>query len=494
MTSTKSSPKRGDRNSYKPVTPFDMFYQLTYMSAMASAGISRSKTFEIAALSKCSASPYFEAVNTLVDEFRYDYPDACHIVAPKAKSENIRSFLLRMADAMRSGEPLDDFLSREAKVQGDDYRNEYERNLENLKQWTNAFSSITISVGLIIIIQMITSMIYSTSVTSIATLVAAGVLMAGFGAWIIYRSAPREAMNVAASKGSRDQRLALRLFKTIVPTTALAAAILLVLGGSIGLALLVAAGCLLPVGIASLISDRRINKKDVEFSTLLRSMGGMATSSGTTLKQALTKIDLSSFPALQPDVQRLSTRLLARIDPDICWRQFGIESGSRLIHEVVDIFYGAVKMGGDPERVGYVCSLFVARATQLRAKRRLVSGTFSALATVMQAMVAVLMVFVLSIVNNFATMVATMTPAQTNNGMSANMSLGLAEFSPGDLAFLGTVTAMMVIAISIASAAAIIFCDGGLKLKVFFYLAITMFISGLSFVFVPPMVAGILTK
>ena len=223
MNSTKSSPKRGDRNSYKPVTPFDMFYQLTYMSAMASAGISRSKTFEIAALSKCSAALYFEAVNTLVDEFRYDYPDACHIVAPKAKSENIRSFLLRMADAMRSGEPLDEFLAREAKVQGDDYRNEYERNLENLKQWTNAFSSITISVGLIIIIQMITSMIYSTSVTSIATLVAAGVLMAGFGTWIIYRSAPREAMNLSAAHGSRDQRLALRLFKTIVPTTALAA-------------------------------------------------------------------------------------------------------------------------------------------------------------------------------------------------------------------------------------------------------------------------------
>ena len=151
-------------------------------------------------------------------------------------------------------------------------------------------------------------------------------------------------------------------------------------------------------------------------------------------------------------------------------------------------------MGGDPERVGYVCSLFVARATQLRAKRRLVSGTFSALATVMQAMVAVLMVFVLSIVNNFAAMVATMAPAETGNGMAANMSLGLAEFSPGELAFLGTVTAMMVIAVSVASAAAIIFCDGGLKLKVFFYLAITMFISGLSFVIVPPMVAGILTK
>ena len=111
MTSSKSSPKHDAKVSYKSVTAFDMYYQLTYMSAMASAGISRSKTFELAALSKCSAAQYFEAVNTLVDEFRYDYPDACRIIGVKGASENIRTFLLRLSDALRSGEPLGDFLA-----------------------------------------------------------------------------------------------------------------------------------------------------------------------------------------------------------------------------------------------------------------------------------------------------------------------------------------------------------------------------------------------
>ncbi len=513
MISSKSSPKPGDKSSsstalgvradrkpaektpQKPVTAFDMFYQLTYMSAMASAGISRSKTFEIAAQAKSSAAQYFVAVNTLVEEFRYDYPDACRIVGIKAKSENIRSFLLRMSDALRSGEPLSDFLTREAEVQGSDYQNEYERGLENLKQWTNAFSSITISVGLIIIIQMITSMIYSTNVSTIGLLVAGGATLSGFGVWIIYRSAPKEMVNVSPAHGSMEQRRAYRLFRIIVPLTVLGAALLTIITGNTGIALMIAALCLLPVGIASLISDRRTVKKDIEFSTLLRSMGGMATSSGTTIKQALTKIDLSSFPALQPDVERLSTRLLARVDPDICWRTFGMESGSRLINEVVNIFYGAVKIGGDPERVGLVCSLFVAKSTQLRAKRRLVSGTFSALATVMQAMIAAIMVFVLSIVNSFAALVIALQPQNTDAALAGQqMSLGLAEFSQSDLGYLAAVTSVMVIAIAIASATAIIACDGGLKLKIFFYLAISIFIAGLSFIVVPPLVAGILTK
>lgn len=494
MTSSKSSPKRADKSSYKPVSPFDMFYQLTFMSAMASAGISRSKTFEIAAQAKNSAAPYFAAVNTLVNEFRYDFPDACRMIGVKGASENIRSFLLRLSDALRSGEPLGDFLAREAEVQGEDYRNEYERNLENLKQWTNAYSSITISVGLIIIIQMITSMIYSTSVTSMASLVAAGALMAGFGAWIIYRSAPRETMNIDPNKGSPEQRRAARLFRIIMPMTILGVALLLVLTGNIGVALVIGAVCILPVGIASMLSDRITNKKDIEFSTFLRSTGGMATSSGTTLQQALTRIDLASFPSLGADIERLGKRLQARVEPEICWHQFGIETGSRLISDTVDIFYGAVKMGGDPERVGYLCSLFAARTTQLRAKRRLVAGTFSGLSTVMVAMVAMLLVFVLSVVNNFAMIVADLTTTDTDAAMSTtpNMSLGLAEFSPEDLAFLGIITVVMMVSVAIASSAAVIVCDGGLKLKVFLYLAITIFICGVSFIFVPSMVAGIL--
>src|SRR5574341_176875 len=130
MNSSKSSPKRDDRVSFKIVSRFEMFYQLTYMSAMAAAGIIRIKTFVIAAQSSSAAAEYFTAINTLVEEFRYDYPEACRRVGVKAKSENMRSFLLRLADALRSGEPLSDFLAREAAVQSTDYENRYERDLE----------------------------------------------------------------------------------------------------------------------------------------------------------------------------------------------------------------------------------------------------------------------------------------------------------------------------------------------------------------------------
>lgn len=493
MNSSKSSVKRGVKVSFKPVPPFQLFYQLTYMSAMASSGITRSKLFELSAQSTSLAATYFAAVNTLVDEFRYDYPEACRMIGLKAKSNNMRSFLLRLSDALRSGEPMADFLSREAEAQGEDYENRYERDLESLKQWSNAFSSIVISVALIIIIQVISSMIHTLDVGMISGLIITGLLMSGMGVWIIYRSAPREILTVKASEGSPEQRRAMRLFRILLPVGGVGALLLNLIGIPLGWVLIALAIVMLPVGVVSLLSDRMTTKKDEEISTFLRSSGGMATASGSTLKQALTKLDLSSFPNLETDIDRLSKRLQALVEPEICWHKFGLESGSKLISEVIDIFYGAIKIGGDPERVGYLCSLFAAKTAQLRAKRRLIAGTFSGLSTVMQAVVAGLMVFVLSIVTNFTQMVSEMMPqtsAASEGQRSVNM--GLTSISAGDIQFLSVLTIIMVLILGTISAAAIIFTDGGYKLKVNLYLALCTFISGVCFLVVPPMVVNIL--
>jgi len=314
--------------------------------------------------------------------------------------------------------------------------------------------------------------------------------MSGFGTWIIWRSAPHEIMNVMASEGSHDQRLSLRLLRTTIPLGIMTASLLYIVGLDTGWILIAFALFLVPVGAISLISDRHVTKKDVEFSTFLRSTGGMASSTGTTLKEALTKIDLTSFPALEPDINRLSTRLQALVEPEICWRKFAQETGSRLISDVISIFYRGIRIGGDPERVGFLCSLFVAKTTQLRAKRRLTSGTFSGLAAVMQVVVSGLMVFVLSIVQNFAELVKTLMP--TGEGTQTDMSIGMADFSAGELQFLAMITLMMIIVLATVSALASIATDGGYKLKVALFLAVTTFVSGVCYLVVPPLVDSIL--
>jgi flagellar protein FlaJ len=496
MTSSKSLPKRVGRSSYKlkEVKPFDLFYQMTYMSAMASAGISRSKTFEIAAQSPSTVASYFVAVNTLVDEFRYDYPEACRAVGEKAKTEDMKSFLLRLSDALRSGEPLAEFLAREAEVQGTNYKNTYERDVESLKNWTDAFSSIIVSVALIVIIQLVSSMIYSMDTGMIAGLMTTAVVIGFFGAWIISRAAPQEVIAVPAGVGSKEQRRALRLAQILTPLAILATLGLIAAGLNRGLTLIVLAIIVLPIGIVSLGSDKKVNKKDAEFSTLLRSLGGMAGATGTTLKEALTKIDLTSFPTLLPDITRLSKRLQALVEPGFCWHKFGQETGSQLISESTDIFYSAVKLGGDPERVGYLCSIFAATISQLRAKRRIVASTFTGLTLVMQGVVAGLMVFVLEIINNFLRLMMEVLQPEDAELASQNMAMPMASITPEQLGFLTILTVVTIILLCGISAIAILASDGGFKFKFAFYLSVALIISGAAFMAVPPVVASILAS
>src|SRR5574341_719151 len=108
-----------------------------------------------------------------------------------------------------------------------------------MKQWTNAFSSIVISVALIVIIQVISSMIYSMDVSVMGGLVTTGLMMSCFGAWIISRSAPREALTVALGKGSAEQRRALQLFKILGPAALAAAAVLALTGLNLGWVLII---------------------------------------------------------------------------------------------------------------------------------------------------------------------------------------------------------------------------------------------------------------
>ena len=95
----------------------------------------------------------------------------------------------------------------------------------------------------------------------------------------------------------------------------------------------------------------------------------MASSTGTTVSEALTRMDLNSFPTLAPDVLRLSSRLKARIAPQVCWNHLVQETGSQLINYGVRVFVDAVILGGDPKETSTLCSQFISQTTMLREKR-----------------------------------------------------------------------------------------------------------------------------
>ncbi len=489
MKSSGSLQKRIAKAFSEDISSFNLFYQLTYMAATAAAGISRNRVFRLARELANPAAQYFQQINELVESLRLNYPDACRMVGQSVKSPHVKNFLLRLSDSLRSGEPLAPYLAREADIQGEEYENEYERGLESLKKWNDGYTAVTVSVALIVIVNIVSTMIYDMGTPTMLGMVMTAAA-AGFGvAWVISRAAPQEVRNVPLAEGSQEQRLARKLFLILAPLTVVVSVCLIMLEVETGWVAIVAALLLAPIGVVMAIGEGKMNKKATEVSPFLRSLGGTATSRGTTLKEALNHIKIDSFPTLQPDIRRLILRLNAFGKPRLCWQLFGTETGSKLIDQTTDIFFEAVNLGGDPERAGILSSEFAMRTTLLRAKIEGISATFVWLTIVMHSVLSALMIFLLGIMQEFTAMMeqamAGLPQADESiGGISPDMFM----FGAPRLSFLELVTTGMVILLAFINAFAMVSSEGSHLLKGCFYVSILLFVSGVSFLAVPPLV------
>jgi len=476
------------------VSGFDFYYHLIYMAAIAGAGISRSRLFQLASQLPSASSRYFQMVYTTVQGLTYTYPEACSLVGESARSEQVKSFLLRFSNTLSSGEPEAEFLPKEAQVQEENYANEYERDVESLRKWTDAYAALLISVTLIIVINLVSTLIYDIGSGLMIAMIAIAILIGFGGAWVLWRAAPKEVRNVPLAQGSREQRLSLRLCRILVPAAVILCLLLLLLGVKLGLVLILSSLLLLPLGIVSIIADKRIVKKDEEIGPFLRSLGGMATSTATTLSNALIRVDLDPFPSLKQDIARLRYRIQALIDPNLAWRRFMAETGSKLISQSTGIFLDAVNLGADPGTVGFYCSRFANRIYMLRAHRTVVSSTFVWLTMVMHAAAVALLVFIIEVISKFLSLIQTVKmPEQSlQTSQMLVLPIPLLTYNNLQIQFLYQLTTLTILLLTGANALALIAVDGGHILKVSYYLCLLLFIAGTCLLLVPPIVSLIL--
>jgi len=462
---------------------FDLLYQLSFMSVIASAGVPRNQIFERSASTPCASAEYFRKVELACKRLKYDYAKACRVVGELAKEEEMKGLLLRFSSSLLSGEPEADFLVREAEAQAEAYHNEYGRKLETLKLWTDAYVSLILSAVLVIIIGVVSTMIWKIEMVFIMGLVVTSITTTALGLWLIYTMAPREVM-VLGWAGSREQKLVQKLFRMVIPVAMIICALLSVTGANVGWTLMVVAAMIYPLGLISKIDDRKVTRRDAEVGAFLRSLGGVAAAIGTTVKDAISRIDLESINVLRKEVKRLYTRFMSGIRGKLCWQKFIDETGSELASRSVGMFYDAIDLGGEPEQAGYHASLYASRISMLRARRKTVSTPFQWLCIAMHASIVVLLIFVTEVITIFGGLIAEAKESMPD--VAGSPSVGtFSSFNFSGLDFLHTLVLPLVIVFTLANAIAPSIADGGSRYKILYNLGITAAISGVSLVFLP---------
>jgi len=462
---------------------FDLLYQLSYMSVIAASGVPRARIFERSAQISCASAEYFRRVELTCRRLRYDYAKACRIVGESAKEETMKGLLLRFTSSLISGEPERDFLTREAEAQAEAYDNEYGRKLETLKLWTDAYVSLILSAVLVVIVGIVSTMIWKVETLFIVGLVAISILVTVIGIWLIYAMSPRE-YSVLGKAGSNEQKLACKLFIMLTPIALTVSAVVMAFVDELGWAMLAGSALILPVGLVSIIDDKKVTSRDSEIGAFLGSLGGVCAATGATVREALGRLDLDAINHLQNEVKRLYTRFNSGIRSRLCWDKFIEETGSEIANRSVGMFYDAVELGGEPEQAGYYASLFANKISQLRARRKTVSVPFTWLCITMHGAIITLLIFITEIITIFGDMIRQASDSMPS--ISGAPSVGtFSSFNFSGLEMLHSMVLPLVCVFTVANAVAPFIADGGSRYKILFNLAITGAISGTCLIFLP---------
>ena len=489
MIFTKSSLRRIDKvSSDNLVIGFDLLSNLTYMSVLSIGSLPRDQIFEHCARQRFKTAVFFEYIYILARRLGFEYTRAFHLVSEKAKASNVRSLLLRFAASISSGESESEFIVQEAKTEGERYSNEYERGVENLRKWTDAYAAILISVTLIMVVSLVSAMMGSLDENFIVIMAGSLFFITSIGVYLIYKVAPVEKITYDSPQGLPRYRLMSRRLLLFLAPVGLVLALLigsqLDLMNGFAVALLIIGGSLVPAGFYAWKDDVRVTNVDSVFPTFLRNVGDVAGSSGITLNEALKRVDSKSMGPLEPYIDRLKVRLDAHLPSSECWEAFRRETGSELINRGTHILVDGSELGGKADQVGEISSTYALKVTQLRAKRALTASTFSFLTIPMHMTMVFILVFVLGIVSSFSTKLTDasgdifgaetapitvpdslrLPPGVSVPGqgeLAAGMNFGLE-----DMTLVSQMIVLVVIILTVANALAPKFASGGDNLKI----------------------------
>jgi flagellar protein FlaJ len=467
----------------------DFFCQLTYMSAIATSGIARSGLFDYASKLPYVSARFFRRVNFVAKMFNHDYAQACRIVGEKTREPEVKGLLLRLSGALDSGEDIADFMERESHIFSESYGNSYQRRLELLRKWSDAYVALILTTALVTVMSVVSMMIGNVTIIFIVSLSAMTILVTIFGAWFLYRTAPREFKTHSLDYRSKEQDIARGVVRLTLPAVGIMVVILFVMRLGLGPVMLTAGAFLLPLGLVSVIDDWKIDKRDIEAAGLFRSLGGVSQAIGATVTEAMGRLDFRSLGALKDLVNTLYTRLLAGISPKLCWNRFVSETGSEQVNRGVRIFWDGIALGGEPQKVGNEASSFAMKIALLRAQRSQIASGFTWLTIVMHAVLTGLSVFILSVFTTFSDLVKTLLPDGSYTSLMPKMpAFGIFADNSAHLNLLHFMVILIIIVLTLANAFAIHSVSGGHIYKSAFYCALTAIISGAMLLIVPGVV------
>ncbi len=357
---------------------------ITYAGTLSTLRINRTMLFKKIAEEKeyGELAMFADRIVYLSKAWNLGYAKTCRKMAVLSPSKIFGDFLDRLAAVLDFGEDLEVFLTEEQDAVMDDYANEYNKSMQNIRMLEDVFISLTISIAFAMAAALLLPLLMGVSIMVIVKYSLLGLLVMDLMLILLIKGfIPSDRICHSLMILDSGTKKVLKAFIIILPISFLIISVLtyinifpFLFNYAIGFT------PLMIVGILASNEENEVFKRDKAFPTFVRALGGAVATRGGGVTSSLGALRVHDFGVLNNLLINLYRRLKVGSERFKGWLFFAGESGSNLINYFVHIFAKSIYMGGDSIKISEIISKNFTRLISLRKLRlQLAAGLRGAL-------------------------------------------------------------------------------------------------------------------
>lgn len=460
---------------------------ITYAGTLATLKINRTVLFNKIAEEKeyGELRDAAERIVYLAKSWTLGYAKTCRKIAKFNPSPIFRDFLDRLAAVLDMGEDLETFLVEEQDSVMDDFSNQYQQSIQNIRLLEDVFISLTISIAFAMSAALLLPLLVGISIMMVVQYSLLGLIFMDVVLIVLIKGfIPSDMICHNLLITDKETKRVLKAFHIISPVCLLILGVLIFLDFLPFLfSLAIGFTPFLIVGIVATQEENQVFKRDKAFPAFIRALGGTASTKGGSITSSLGALRVHDFGVLNPMVINIYRRLKIGSDRFKCWLYFAGETGSNLINYFVHIFAKSIYLGGDGIKISEIISKNFTRLLSLRKLRlQLASGLRGALYGALLGFITTVYMSV-AITKLLSSMFdAALSDAQNQEEMANLVGSIIPSIPAMDMAQVNLYIALIVIIHALISSMIIKMVDGGSKYAALFDFVIMVWIgTALSF-------------
>ncbi len=329
-------------------------------------------------LKKISEEKEYGELATMSDKIVYlsknwnlGYARTCRLLASHSPSKIFGDFLDRFAAVLDFGEDIEVFLTQEQDAVMDDFANEYNKSLENIRMLQDIFISLTIAIAFAMSAALLLPLLMGISIMVIIRFSLIGLFVMDMMLVVLIKTfIPSDKLCHNLLIIDEGTKKLLRAVVIILPLSFLITASLIYID-KLTFLFSVAIGFtpLIIIGMFASAEENMVFRRDKAFPTFIRAMGGTIATKGGGPTSSLGSLRVHDFGVLNTMLVNLYRRLRLGSERFLSWIYFAGESGSNLINYFIHIFAKSIYLGGDGVKIGEIISKNFFRLISLRKLR-----------------------------------------------------------------------------------------------------------------------------